>query len=99
MPILTADKTFPTTDCRGREKFEMHENRHELKVLLLDAATGFYRMQRYRVGDFFGPVDMGIHLAFKHNALTIGAGLLAGSVFPGSNRLIFAGISLSLIHI
>jgi glyceraldehyde-3-phosphate dehydrogenase (ferredoxin) len=93
MPISTADKTFPTTDCRGREKFEMHENRHELKVLLLDAATGFYRMQRYRVGDFFGPVDMGIHLAFKHNALTIGAGLLAGSVFPGSNRLIFAGIS------
>ena len=64
----------------------------ELKVLVLDAATGFYRMQRYRVGDFFGPVDMGIHLAFKHNAMTIGGGLLAGSVFPGSNRLVFAGI-------
>jgi glyceraldehyde-3-phosphate dehydrogenase (ferredoxin) len=71
----------------------MPDKKHELKVLMLDAATGFYRMQRYRVGDFFGPVDMGIHLAFKHNALTIGAGLLAGSVFPGSNRLIFAGIS------
>ncbi len=71
----------------------MVDNKHELKVLMLDAATGFYRMQRYRVGDFFGPVDMGIHLAFKHNALTIGAGLLAGSIFPGSNRLIFAGIS------
>jgi glyceraldehyde-3-phosphate dehydrogenase (ferredoxin) len=65
----------------------------ELKVLMLDASTGFSRMQRYRIGDFFGPVDLGIHLAFKHNALTIGAGLLAGSVFPGSNRLIFAGIS------
>jgi len=71
----------------------MHDIKHELKVLMLDAATGFYRMQRYRVGDFFGPVDLGIHLAFKHNALTIGAGLLAGSVLPGSNRLIFAGIS------
>jgi glyceraldehyde-3-phosphate dehydrogenase (ferredoxin) len=71
----------------------MHDIKHELKVLMLDAATGFYRMQRYRVGDFFGPVDLGIHLSFKHNALTIGAGLLAGSVFPGSNRLIFAGIS------
>jgi glyceraldehyde-3-phosphate dehydrogenase (ferredoxin) len=71
----------------------MSENKHKLKVLMLDAATGFYRMQRYRVGDFFGPVDLGIHLAYKHNALTIGAGLLAGSVFPGSNRLIFAGIS------
>ena len=64
----------------------MHENSHELKVLMLDGATGFYRMQRYRVGDFFGPVDLGIHLAFKQNVLTIGAGLLAGSVFPGSNR-------------
>ncbi len=71
----------------------MQENKHELRVLMLDASNGFYRMQRYRVGDFFGPVDLGIHLAFKHNALTIGAGLLAGSVFPGSNRLIFAGIS------
>jgi len=71
----------------------MPGRRHELKVLMLDAATGFYRMQRFRVGDFFGPVDLGIHLAFKHDALTIGAGLLAGSVFPGSNRLIFAGIS------
>jgi len=60
---------------------------------MLDAATGFYRMQRYRVGDFFGPVDLGIHLSYKHNALTIGAGLLAGSVFPGSNRLMFTGIS------
>jgi glyceraldehyde-3-phosphate dehydrogenase (ferredoxin) len=71
----------------------MKNQKHELKVLMLDAATGFYRMQRYRVGEFFGPVDLGIHLAFKHNALTIGAGLLAGSVFPGSSRLIFAGIS------
>ena len=71
----------------------MPGRRHELKVLMLDAATGFYRMERFRVGDFFGPVDLGIHLAFKHDALTIGAGLLAGSVFPGSNRLIFAGIS------
>jgi len=34
----------------------MHDIKHELKVLMLDAATGFYRMQRYRVGDFFGPV-------------------------------------------
>ena len=71
----------------------MPGSRHELKVLMLDAASGFYRMRRFRVGDFFGPVDLGIHLAFKHDALTIGAGLLAGSVFPGANRLIFAGIS------
>jgi glyceraldehyde-3-phosphate dehydrogenase (ferredoxin) len=69
------------------------DNKTLLKVLLLDASTGFYRLQRFRLGDFFGPVDLGIHLAFKHNSLNIGAGLLAGSVFPGSNRLILSGIS------
>ena len=71
----------------------MKKTTPQLKVLLLDAASGFYRMKRYPVGEFFGPVDLGLHLAFKHNCLTIGGGLLAGSVFPGSNRLIFAGIS------
>lgn len=75
------------------KKFTMFDNKHKLKELMLDAATGFYRMQRYRFGDFFGPVDLGIHLAFKHNALPIDARLLASSVFPGCNRLIFAGIS------
>ncbi len=66
---------------------------HQIKTLMLDASSGFYRMQRYRVGDFFGPVDLGLHLAYKHNSLNIGAGLLAGSIFPGSNRLVFTGIS------
>ena len=71
----------------------MSNSSYKLKVLMLDAASGYYRMQRYRIGDFFGPVDLGIHLAYKHNSMTIGGGLLAGSVFPGSNRLIFSGIS------
>ncbi len=71
----------------------MVDTAQTLKVLVLDASTGFYRMQRYRIGDFFGPVDLGIHLSFKHNSLNIGAGLLAGSVFPGSNRLVISGIS------
>lgn len=71
----------------------MTDTLHMIKTLIVDAGTGFYRMQRNRTGEFFGPVDIGIHLAFKQNALTIGAGLLAGSVFPGFNRLVFAGIS------
>lgn len=66
-----------------------------LKVLMIDASNGYYRINRYKVGDFFGPVDLGIHLSFKHNSLNIGAGLLAGSIFPGSNRLIFTGQSPS----
>ncbi len=64
-----------------------------LKTLFVDAGTGFYRLQRFRVGDFFGPVDLGLHLAGRYNSLNIGAGLLAGSIFPGSNRLIFTGFS------
>ncbi|HOZ14841.1 MAG TPA: aldehyde ferredoxin oxidoreductase C-terminal domain-containing protein [Tenuifilaceae bacterium] len=66
-----------------------------LKLLMIDAASGFYKVQRYNVGDFFGPVDLGIHLAHKYNSLNVGVGLLAGSIFPGSNRLIVNGISPS----
>jgi glyceraldehyde-3-phosphate dehydrogenase (ferredoxin) len=64
-----------------------------IKVLMVDAASGFYKVNRYNVGDFFGPVDLGIHLSHKHNSLNVGVGLLAGSIFPGSNRLIVNGIS------
>ena len=64
------------------------------RVLFLDVTTGFYRIDRYLVGrPFFGPVDLGLHLAGKHNALSIGAGLLAGSILPGASRLIFTGFS------
>lgn len=71
----------------------MNEKTYFIKVLMLDASNGFYKIMRYRVGDFFGPVDLGIHLSYKHNSLNVGAGLFAGSVFPGSNRLIFTGVS------
>jgi len=64
-----------------------------LKTLFVDAGTGYYRLQRFRVGDFFGPVDLGLHLAGRYNSLNIGVGLLAGSIFPGSNRLILTGFS------
>jgi len=63
------------------------------KILIIDAATGFYRINRFVVGDFFGPVDLGLYLAGRYNSLNIGTGLLAGSIFPGSNRLIFNGFS------
>ncbi len=64
-----------------------------LKTLFVDAGNGFYRVQRYEIGKFWGPVDLGVHLTKKHNSLNIGTGLLAGSIFPGSNRLIFSGFS------
>jgi glyceraldehyde-3-phosphate dehydrogenase (ferredoxin) len=64
-----------------------------LKVLLIDATTSFYRVNRYQIGESFGPVDLGFYLSQKFDSLNIGAGLLAGSIFPGSNRLIFTGQS------
>lgn len=64
-----------------------------LKVLVVDASTGFYKIKKYKLGAFYGPVDLGLHLAGKYNSLNIGVGLLAGSIFPGSNRLIFTGFS------
>ncbi len=67
------------------------ENR--LKVLFVDGASSFYRVSRFKLGEFFGPVDLGLFLAGKYNSLNVGTGVLAGSIFPGSNRLIFTGFS------
>ena len=67
--------------------------KHRLKVLKLDAASGFYKLERYPLGAFFGPVDLGLHLSGKYNSLNFGVGLLSGSIFPGSNRLVFTGFS------
>ena len=64
-----------------------------LRVLMIDAKTSFYRTEKFKIGEYFGPVDLGLHLAGKYNSLNIGAGLLAGSIFPGSNRLIINGFS------
>lgn len=63
------------------------------KVLFVDARTGFYRVVKYPVGDFFGPVDLGLHLTGRLGSLNIGVGLLAGSILPGSNRLVVTGFS------
>lgn len=66
---------------------------NHLRVLIVDAGNGFYKIQRYKIGDYFGPVDLGMHLSAKYSSLNIGTGLLAGSIFPGSNRLVFTGYS------
>ena len=63
------------------------------KVLSVDASTGFYRMKRYPLRDYFGPVDLGLHLSGRAQCLNIGTGLFAGSILPGSNRLSVNGFS------
>lgn len=71
----------------------MQMTQTHLKTLMVDASNGFYKIKRFELGNFWGPVDLGIHLSRKHDSLNIGTGLLAGSIFPGSNRLIFSGNS------
>ena len=63
------------------------------RVLIVHVNSSFYRIDRYKIGEYFGPIDLGLHLWRKNNSLNIGVGLLAGSIFPGSNRLIFTGYS------
>lgn len=63
------------------------------KVLFVDPATGFYRLKRYAIGDYFGPVDLGLHISGRTQSLNIGVGLFAGSIIPGSNRLFVTGFS------
>ena len=67
---------------------EMHQ-----KVLCVDPATGFYRTRKYGFDRYYGPVDLGIHLADKMKSLNFGVGVFAGSIFPGSNRMVITGHS------
>jgi glyceraldehyde-3-phosphate dehydrogenase (ferredoxin) len=63
------------------------------RVLFIDPATGFYRLRRYKLGEYFGPVDLGLHITDKWRSLNFGTGIFAGSIIPGSNRLIVTGFS------
>lgn len=63
------------------------------KVLFIDASSGFYRVKRYPLKDYFGPVDLGLHISGRFQSINIGVGLFAGSILPGSNRLMVSGFS------
>jgi glyceraldehyde-3-phosphate dehydrogenase (ferredoxin) len=65
----------------------------QYKVLNVTAENGYYRVERYPVGQVVGPVDVGMALSDHTGGVTIGAGLLAGSIIPGSNRLVVCGRS------
>jgi glyceraldehyde-3-phosphate dehydrogenase (ferredoxin) len=67
---------------------EMHQ-----RVLLVDPSNGFYKTKKYGFDRYFGPVDLGIHLVEKYHALNFGVGIFAGSIFPGSNRMVVTGYS------
>ncbi len=63
------------------------------RVLLVDSETGFYKTKKYSFDRYFGPVDLGIHMTEKYLSLNFGVGIFAGSILPGSNRLVVTGFS------
>ncbi len=63
------------------------------RVLLVDPASGFYKIKKYGFDRYFGPVDLGIHLTEEYHSLNFGVGIFAGSILPGSNRLVVTGSS------
>ena len=67
---------------------EMHQ-----RVLFVDPSTGFYKMRKYGFDRYFGPADLGIHLVEKYRSLNFGVGIFAGSIFPGSNRMVVTAYS------
>lgn len=63
------------------------------RVLMVDTSCGFYKQRKYGFDRYFGPVDLGIHLTQEYQSLNFGVGIFAGSIFPGSNRLVVTGSS------
>ncbi len=63
-------------------------------ALILDAASGDHELRELPFpAETIGPVDFGLGMQAEGNFLCIGSGVLAGSVLPGSNRLIVTGRS------
>ena len=63
------------------------------RVLMVDPSTGFYKTKRYSFDRYFGPIDLGMHMTEKYRSLNFGVGVFAGSILPGSNRLMVTGFS------
>ena len=63
------------------------------RALHVDLDSGYYRTERVEDPHIIGPLDYGYREACRRDSLVIGGGPFAGSVLPGSNRLIVTGIS------
>jgi glyceraldehyde-3-phosphate dehydrogenase (ferredoxin) len=62
-------------------------------AMLVNASNESCELRDYRLPSTIGPVDFAWDMQREGDYLCIGSGVLAGSVIPGSNRLIFAGQS------
>lgn len=64
-----------------------------LHGLVVNAADGGCELREYSLPETVGPLDFSLALRREGDFFCIGSGVLAGSVIPGSNRLIFAAES------
>lgn len=63
------------------------------RALILHADDGTHELRDLRAPEVLGPVDFGLRMQAEGDFLCMGSGVLAGSIVPGSNRLIFTGHS------
>jgi glyceraldehyde-3-phosphate dehydrogenase (ferredoxin) len=62
-------------------------------ALVVDATDGACELRELRFPDTLGPVDFGWAMAREGDFVCLGTGALAGSIIPGSNRLVVTGSS------
>ncbi len=63
------------------------------RALIFHADDGTHELRDLGAPEVLGPVDFGLRMQSEGDFLCIGSGVLAGSIIPGSNRLIFTGRS------
>jgi glyceraldehyde-3-phosphate dehydrogenase (ferredoxin) len=63
------------------------------KALYINAADGSFRVEDVNDEEVIGPLDFAFRYANDDNKFFFGSGVLAGSIIPGTRRLIFCGRS------
>ncbi|MBN2459243.1 aldehyde ferredoxin oxidoreductase [Candidatus Woesearchaeota archaeon] len=63
------------------------------KALYVNAADGSFRVEEVKDEEIIGPLDFAYKYAYPKDKFFFGMGPLAGSIIPGSRRMIFCGKS------
>jgi glyceraldehyde-3-phosphate dehydrogenase (ferredoxin) len=63
------------------------------KALYINALNGSFRVEDVKDEEVIGPLDFAFKYANDDNKFFFGSGVLAGSIIPGTRRLIFCGRS------
>jgi glyceraldehyde-3-phosphate dehydrogenase (ferredoxin) len=69
------------------------DNQPSQRSLTVDVSDDTTSLASHAFPDVIGPVDFVIDRVLQSDCMVIGSGVLAGSIIPGSNRLVVAGRS------